>query len=678
MTRDLNQVLVEYEKRKQELVAQLLPHQQHVRRSIFATIRSGLASQLHALLQARLFYVDERDYNECTPLHIAAHEGRQDMVSILISAGADPFAVDCFGRTARDLAAANRHTYIAGYLLMAMNHKWDQSSTPFRTPTMMQLVENVGSDESEATCVTDGTTVTATNNTGERSLTSTLQGHPLENSVVSPEEGPFDEDSVEGGLAEDSRFSHYCTISDNVCLVVCMVGLPGRGKSFTSKRIARYLNWKGVPCRVFNAGNYRRQQLGADGTSGADFYDPSNKAAKEQRERMAQLACLDLVSFLASCSTGVGILDATNTTVERRKHLIEYFEHQQQEVLKKPVRVLFIESVCTDESIITENILRAKCGNDDFKHVADTAAVVSEFRERIKQYEKVYESVEVEENVSFIKIINIKEHIVYHKIYGGIASRIVFFLLNLHPVALPLFVSLHGETEGNRQGLFGGSGMLTEKGRRNAESLKRFVMERCDDFSEGKFIVLHGTNPYISATVQPLQELAERGCIQLIKTRALDDINFGRMNGDSINGCRQAHPKMSQLLFCSQPTTQELEEQTTACCSSGREVHGAASLQSLPTFEKPRMNYCVQFPCGESCRQVNVRLESVLMSITRCGCPVLVVAPEVPAQGVIAFFTDTRPEYSPRLQVPRDNVVEITVKGDVMLHPMTALRSSET
>src|SRR5690348_10213094 len=41
-------------------------------------------------------------------------------------------------------------------------------------------------------------------------------------------------------------------------LVIVMVGLPARGKSYISKKLARYLNWLQYNTRVFNAGERRR------------------------------------------------------------------------------------------------------------------------------------------------------------------------------------------------------------------------------------------------------------------------------------------------------------------------------------------------------------------------------------------------------------------------------------
>ena len=60
----------------------------------------------------------------------------------------------------------------------------------------------------------------------------------------------------------------------------------------------RYLNWKGMKTKVFNAGDYRRivtLSLYSNGQSGhtgesSSFFDPRNKEAMELRAYYASLA----------------------------------------------------------------------------------------------------------------------------------------------------------------------------------------------------------------------------------------------------------------------------------------------------------------------------------------------------------------------------------------------------
>ena len=69
-------------------------------------------------------------------------------------------------------------------------------------------------------------------------------------------------------------------------LILVMVGLPARGKSYTARKLARYLRWQGVSARVFNVGSYRRARLGSG--QPATFFDPDNPQGVDARRRFRQ------------------------------------------------------------------------------------------------------------------------------------------------------------------------------------------------------------------------------------------------------------------------------------------------------------------------------------------------------------------------------------------------------
>ena len=52
--------------------------------------------------------------------------------------------------------------------------------------------------------------------------------------------------------------------SDSAKLILVMVGLPARGKSFISSKLQSFLQWSGKRTQIFNAGQKRRQDSSPD------------------------------------------------------------------------------------------------------------------------------------------------------------------------------------------------------------------------------------------------------------------------------------------------------------------------------------------------------------------------------------------------------------------------------
>eukprot|EP01083_Nonionella_stella_P226942 805500_1 len=194
-------------------------------------------------------------------------------------------------------------------------------------------------------------------------------------------------------------------ILPNDRLAIVMVGLPARGKSFMAKKIYRYLQHLQIITKVFNFGSYRRiaTKNTTVGKASASFFDPDNKQGAKIRRQCCIEALHDLISWY---NTGgqIGILDATNTTLDRRKLIREYFKSKKSE-LEYNVSILHIESICNDEAIIHHNIISVKLKNPDYCTV-DAQQAIKDFKERIKMYKKAY--VEVG-NVkgSYIKVIEV-------------------------------------------------------------------------------------------------------------------------------------------------------------------------------------------------------------------------------------------------------------------------------
>ncbi len=80
----------------------------------------------------------------------------------------------------------------------------------------------------------------------------------------------------------------------NTKLVIVMVGLPARGKSYISMKIARFFNWLGTNSKIFNQGVYRRLTVGLQ-VSNKYFSEGDNR---EERDKLSNIALDHLIEFL--------------------------------------------------------------------------------------------------------------------------------------------------------------------------------------------------------------------------------------------------------------------------------------------------------------------------------------------------------------------------------------------
>jgi len=142
-------------------------------------------------------------------------------------------------------------------------------------------------------------------------------------------------------------------------LVVGMVGLPARGKSYIAKKIARYLQWLGYQSRIFNLGQYRRHLVGKD--TPADYFDPSNTTGTAQREEMARMAAEDLLAYFARGGQAA-IYDATNSNVERRDFLRKFLKDSGLRY-----ELIWVESICDDKALIEATIKDTKRFSPDYQ-----------------------------------------------------------------------------------------------------------------------------------------------------------------------------------------------------------------------------------------------------------------------------------------------------------------------
>ena len=142
------------------------------------------------------------------------------------------------------------------------------------------------------------------------------------------------------------------------------------------------------------------------------------------RRAAAEAAVADMLKWFKQGGI-IAILDATNSTKERRRWIKQCCD-------AKGIETLFVESKCDDEDLIMSNILEVKTTSPDYKGL-DPEKAAADFRNRIRNYEKVYQTIDEDENdITYLKIMNVGKQVIINRIQDYLQSRVVYYLMNLH------------------------------------------------------------------------------------------------------------------------------------------------------------------------------------------------------------------------------------------------------
>ena len=400
-------------------------------------------------------------------------------------------------------------------------------------------------------------------------------------------------------------------------LLIAMVGLPARGKSYVARKLGRYLGWIGHATKCFNVGTYRRSLLGA-GQPHA-FFAPENLDTLAAREHVAQVALDDALGWLAGEGT-VALYDATNTTRARRAEIAQRVRAEGHELV-------FVESICDDPAIIDANVRATKLESPDYVG-SDPDHAVHDFHARIGHYARVYETMDAgsEPDLPFVQIVDLGREIRLHKIDGYLPARIVYFLVNAHPTPHRVWLTRHGQSVHNLRERIGGDAPLTARGEAYAKNLGAFAAARATEV--GPIVVW-------TSTLHRAVQTGERIPFRPVQWKALDEIDAGVCDGMTYDEIARAMPD---------------------------EYAARAS---------DKFGY--RYPRGESYQDVIERLEPVIIELERQRAPLLIVGHQAVLRVLYGYLMDRAPEICPRLDVPLHTVIELvrTVTGcDERRHPL--------
>ena len=400
-------------------------------------------------------------------------------------------------------------------------------------------------------------------------------------------------------------------------IVVAMVGLPARGKSFLSNKLMRYLRWREYKVRVFNVGQLRRA-VARDSDAGSwaaslqdsAFFDSNNAEAVKVREALSH-ECLEQLIHWLKTTGHVGIHDATNTTKARRRQIAE-------RVAQEPgMRLLFLESVCTDPAVVAANVeVKVQSRDPDYVNMNRDQAR-SDFLRRIRHYEDVYEPLDAdgtERHYSYCKIIDVGSTATMNLISSYLKSQIAFYLLNLHIAPRNIFMSRHGESQFNVEGKIGGDSGLSERGWAYARALPKLIQDHVGD---EELTVWHSSlrRTGQTASLLPYPKLV---------WKSLDELDAGVCDGMTYEEIEKFYPEDSA------------------------------------SRDEDKFNY--RYRGGESYRDVVVRLEPVIMELER-QTNILIIGHQAILRALYAYFMGYDQSELPYIKIPLHTVIKLTPKA---------------
>jgi 6-phosphofructo-2-kinase/fructose-2,6-biphosphatase 2 len=265
------------------------------------------------------------------------------------------------------------------------------------------------------------------------------------------------------------------------------------------------------------------------------------------------------------------------------------------------------------------NIRDVKATSPDYVG-QDPEKAALDFRERIRNYEKVYKSInddKDEDHLTYLKIMNVGKKVFINRIQDYLQSRVVYFLMNLHIRPRSVWLSRHGESMFNLDGRIGGDATLSHRGEEYALKLPELVRESVG--SDRPLTVWTSTLKRTIATARHLPKHYNQ-----LQWKALDELDAG---------------------VCDGMTYQEIADQYP---------------EDFQARDEDKYNY--RYRGGESYRDVVIRLEPIIMELERSE-DILIISHQAVIRCIYAYFMQKTQEDSPWVPVPLHTLMKLTPRA---------------
>ena len=434
-------------------------------------------------------------------------------------------------------------------------------------------------------------------------------------------------------------------------LLICMVGLPGSGKTLIARKVARYLRWIAYRTKTFSIAKYRLDKLGS---KTADFFNQDNEGSYNQRLLVMNEALEDSLRYLHRGGE-IAILDGTNSTLDRRDKIRARVEKEDG------YELFWIESSCDffDEKLegsARDEMLRTLRKSPDFISIED-------YEKRCAHYKANYSALGDKEG-SFIRIHNKFRKFTLHNTQGFLPSKIVSFVVNLKPSFRAVHFCRHGESTFNSRGLIGGDGPLSAKGQSFARALGEYIS--VSKIGESKKGAKDGSNNGLHVWTSCLRRAKETASY-LLRNYPNNSGSMGS-NGDvTIEGAINGGTEASTSINASSTGARLIEWRALndievgICDGLSYEQISHRFPDEYRSRSADKLTY--RYPRGESYLDVIARLEPVIFELERGEEELIIVSHQAVLRCLYAYFLDLPVAEIPFIDIPLHTVI--------CLQPMT-------